>query len=184
MWRKEKRKIYVRKIRSFWIDFSHNRIGFLGLALMMFFVFVAIFAQALAPEDPILQKKVAARYSMPHWMRTLPQFQNLPLTFDTPFNVTASQQYDTISVSYLDPEVWFEINYTSNGNLTEQIYIFQKEFNYTYEEPRDWTYYAAWLADFSDFDGKKAVVYLKAYLLVQHFFAQELSLLSKVKPFD
>ncbi|NIP66595.1 hypothetical protein GWN63_03160, partial [Candidatus Bathyarchaeota archaeon] len=63
------RKIWARRIRNFWTDFSHHKVGFAGSMVLIFFVSVGILAPLIAPEDPIFQKKVAARYAMPAWMK-------------------------------------------------------------------------------------------------------------------
>ena len=76
----EKRKIYSRKIRNFWIDFSHNKRGFLGLAILLFFVVMAVGADVLAPQNPIMQKKVAGKYAKPEWIKIFPGYQDLPPT--------------------------------------------------------------------------------------------------------
>ena len=42
----------------------------------------------------------------------------------------------------------FEIEYQNNGTLTNQTYVFECPFNYTYDEAPDWTMKASWKADF------------------------------------
>ncbi|UCH31306.1 MAG: ABC transporter permease [Candidatus Bathyarchaeota archaeon] len=151
MWRKEKRKIYLRKIKNFWLDFSHNKVGFAGLAILIFFTVTAVFSSVFAPQDPIYQDKVAARYAGPGWLKIFPQYARTPITHDISFNVTEAQPYNAITTEYPEGSS-FVINYLNDGNLSEQIYIFQREFDYQYEKPRDWSLKTSWSADFSDLD--------------------------------
>jgi peptide/nickel transport system permease protein len=47
-----------------WLAFAHNRLSWLGLALLAVIVFVAIFAPLLAPHDP-LQQNIISRLEPP-----------------------------------------------------------------------------------------------------------------------
>jgi len=41
---KERRKIYSRKIKNFWIDFGRNKIGLVGIVIVLAFVSTAVLA--------------------------------------------------------------------------------------------------------------------------------------------
>jgi len=149
---REKRKIYKRKIKGFWLDFSHNKVGIAGIILLGIFVIMAAFAPVIAPMDPINQKKVAAKYAVPDWITIfLPQYRSKPPTLHFPFNVTVAsenQTCSTISVDY--PQgLMFKIKYKNNGTLTNQTYVFESKFNYTYDEAPDWTLKINWKANFT-----------------------------------
>jgi peptide/nickel transport system permease protein len=77
---REKRIIYLRKIKGFWEEFSHNKIGFAGLVLLLIFIGTAVFAPWLTPYDPIAAPRVADGFAMPIWMTMLPQYQDYPRT--------------------------------------------------------------------------------------------------------
>jgi ABC-type antimicrobial peptide transport system permease subunit len=77
---KDTRKIYARRIKGFWEEFSHNRIGFFGLALLMVYVVMAIFAPWLTPYDPLQSTRVAESFAAPEWLRPQPQYTNKPDT--------------------------------------------------------------------------------------------------------
>jgi peptide/nickel transport system permease protein len=79
---KEKRIIYSRRIKGFWEEFSHNKIGLVGLALLFLFVFVAIFAPWLSPYDPITAPKVAGKFAVPSWLITFPQYKDYSHTME------------------------------------------------------------------------------------------------------
>lgn len=76
------RKVYVRRIKGFWEEFSHNRIGFIGLALLVVYVVMAIFAPWLTPYDPLASTRVAESYAAPAWLKVFPQYANKPDTME------------------------------------------------------------------------------------------------------
>ena len=159
----EKRKIYSRKIRNFWIDFSHNKRGFLGLAILLFFVVMAVGADVLAPQNPIMQKKVAGKYAKPEWIKIFPGYQDLPPTqyiktlwnesVDYP-NVNAKKEDGRLIITYHTPEHW-------NASI-EEIYNFTYRFNYTYAPPPGWTFKMIWEADFSGLDYRIEIYFVDA----------------------
>jgi len=77
---KDRRAIYSRRIKGFWQEFSHNRIGFVGLLLLFMYVGMAIFAPWLTPYDPISSTRVAEGFAAPSWMKILPEYQEHPYT--------------------------------------------------------------------------------------------------------
>jgi len=152
---KAKRKIYARKMREFWIDFSHNRIGFAGLLILIVFIIAAIFAPVLAPENPIGQKRVAARYALPDWITIFnPELRSKPPTIHYPLNATVSPENSScpeISVEYPSASE-FSLKYVNNRATPNQsnTYVFDFKFNYTYDEPPAWSIEAHWKADFTN----------------------------------
>jgi len=87
------RKIYSRRIRGFWDEFSHNRIGFVGLLLLAGYIIMAVFSPWLTPYDPLSSTRVAESYAMPSFMQALPQYQDHPYTMEiTPsWNITGGE---------------------------------------------------------------------------------------------
>ena len=77
---KGKREIYSRKIKGFWEEFSHNKIGLFGLLLLLMFIGMAVFAPWLTPYDPLSNPRVAESFAMPQWVAILPQYQDYPQT--------------------------------------------------------------------------------------------------------
>jgi len=99
---KEKRKIYSRKIKNFWIDFGHNKIGIAGLIIIGIYVVVAIFADVIAPYPAINTPRVAAEYAVPEWLAVFSQYQEYPPTIRIPLNFTPTQDYESITMNYTD----------------------------------------------------------------------------------
>jgi len=74
------RKIYARRLKGFWEEFSHNRIGFVGIILLSAYIGMAIFAPWLTPYDPLASTRVAESFAAPSWLKVFPQYQNVPYT--------------------------------------------------------------------------------------------------------
>ncbi|MBN2228853.1 MAG: ABC transporter permease [Candidatus Thorarchaeota archaeon] len=55
-------------ITGFWREYRKHRIGLVGLALIIIFVGMAIFAPILVTHDPTPQAKVAPTYLAPSWL--------------------------------------------------------------------------------------------------------------------
>jgi ABC-type dipeptide/oligopeptide/nickel transport system permease subunit len=146
---REKRKIYARKIRSFWEDFSHNRIGLVGLFLILIYVFVAIFASWMTPYPAVGAPRVANGYAMPSWMTIFPQNRDLPPTMSFPLNWTPTQEYEAITMGYGTQVTLNYTYYPSTGEIGEfQNYTFQVLFNYSYRKPGTFESLLAWNAQF------------------------------------
>jgi len=154
---KAKRKIYARKIKEFWIDFSRNKIGFAGLTLLSVFVIAAVFAPILAPENPIGQKRVAAPYAVPDWLTIFnPSLKNKPPTIHYRLNASIASENRScqeISIQYPLGKN-FRVYYNGDKALQGQnyTYILESYFNYTYDEPPAWSIEAFWTATFKNLD--------------------------------
>jgi len=77
---REKRTVFIRRIKGFWEEFGRKKIGLFGLAVVMFYVLIAIFAPLLSPYDPLASERVAQDFAKPGWVTIFPQFQDLPTT--------------------------------------------------------------------------------------------------------
>ncbi|MEM1589134.1 MAG: ABC transporter permease [Candidatus Bathyarchaeia archaeon] len=143
---KEKRLIYIRKIAGFWLDFSHNRVGIVGLIIIAFYVFLALAGPNLVPYPSGGLPRVADSYAKPSWMTIFPQFSNLPPTINIPLNnLVAADQYSNINLTALSNGV---ISYRIAGDtsLENKTYQFKVEFNYTYDKPGSFTIRFTWNA--------------------------------------
>ncbi|MDH5449395.1 MAG: ABC transporter permease [Candidatus Bathyarchaeota archaeon] len=144
LFRKEKRTIYVRKIKNFWEEFSHNRIGLAGIGILIFYVMVAVFTPYISPMRPTSQEynppRSAAMYAMPEWVRIFPQFQDLPPSFEVRLleNVTLvnSTVTDRATLQF-DKEA---LNITFHADAEEEegsILLHLTAFSYVYAPPSD-----------------------------------------------
>jgi len=146
---KEKRRVYARKIASFWMDFSHNRVGLIGLIIVSLYVITAAVGPILLPYPAEGLQRVANSYAMPSWVTIFPQFKNLPPTIDIPLNsLTASDQYPEINLTSLSEGV---ISYqpVDSASLENRTFRFKVEFNYAYDKPGSFTVHLTWRANFT-----------------------------------
>lgn len=92
---KDKRIIYVRRIRNFWDEYSSKKIGMLGLVLLLAYVAVAFLAPWLTSYDPMSQPRLAQAFAMPEWVTILPQYQDLATTqrISLRWNVEKGSEY-------------------------------------------------------------------------------------------
>jgi peptide/nickel transport system permease protein len=57
-----------------------SKIGVIGLAIIIFFVLLAVFAPQLDSNDPVFGTNVAAPWSIPAWATVFPQYQGIAVT--------------------------------------------------------------------------------------------------------
>jgi peptide/nickel transport system permease protein len=60
--------------------FLKSKIGVIGLAIIIFFVILAVFAPLLTSNNPIFGYNVSSPYSVPQWAIVFPRYHNLPVT--------------------------------------------------------------------------------------------------------
>jgi ABC-type dipeptide/oligopeptide/nickel transport system permease subunit len=140
--RETRRRIWYSRIKGFWFEFSHNKIGLAGLAILLIFAFVAIFQDpiaALSYQNPDIYG-LAENYAKPSWIGIIDSSsRNLPTTIDysaqlvwnTPSpssNVTVAQNGDMWIVSYNRTD---QQKITLSANATFQ-YSFQPPFRFNY----------------------------------------------------
>jgi ABC-type dipeptide/oligopeptide/nickel transport system permease subunit len=132
-----RRKIWERRIRNFWEDFSHNKIGILGLAIIISYVVVAFITPVLAPVNPETSM-VANQYAYPEWYANLvPSLRNLPRTTDavlswTPQNESSALELARVTVQTINDTLWIKYN---NGTTQVQL-LFTAKWNYPWEQPK------------------------------------------------
>lgn len=170
---RQKREIYKRRIKSFWLDFSHNRIGFIGLTIILGFIVAAITAPLLTPYLPESQKykavQLAQAYAAPAWFTIFPQYSGYnPTIYVTP-NVTkaaiTSQSGNMeSSISQLN------FNFTATNDWTAEtasVTLDLGNFSYAYVTPPAFTMYVSY-----DMTFNRTMV--KTYFIIQNYTANPL----------
>jgi ABC-type dipeptide/oligopeptide/nickel transport system permease subunit len=133
-----RRRIWERRIRNFWEDFSHNKIGLLGLAIIIAYVLVAVMTPVLAPVDPE-QRSVAEPYAYPEWYANLvPALQNLPRTTDILLDWRLENKSLPDFVTVEPTSDGWTIRY-NNGTTPVQI-LFVADWNYTSAPPKSFDF--------------------------------------------
>lgn len=140
--RRERRKIYSRKIKGFWEEFSHNKIGLFGLTLVMLYIFMAIFAPWLSPYDPIGGRRVAESYAMPDWVTLFPQYRDLPPTQEFLMEWQKIQESDLVDLEWGEKVV---ANFSASR--VESVYVsLGSNFSYSYDPPKSFYFDFMWMA--------------------------------------
>jgi ABC-type dipeptide/oligopeptide/nickel transport system permease subunit len=142
---KSKRRVYARKIKGFWEDFSHNKIGFAGLSIILLYVVVALLAPYITDYQPLRPPRVAGRYAPPEWLKLFPAYQDWPPTIRIPLNNwSETQNYETISLEKVNSTQ--KIHFTNNGSTGELEYYFEINTDYNYQAPDSFELVMAWTA--------------------------------------
>ena len=143
---KEKRIVFSRKIKGFWEEFWRNRIGRIGLAIVLLYVFVAIFAPWLTPYSPALSSqagRLAEGFAMPAWMTIFPAFADLPPT-------TKSSIYWEIMQEHPSVEIWpgktLVMEYSGGQPEIVDIYL-AYNFSYPYSPPYSFNFGFHWISE-------------------------------------
>jgi ABC-type dipeptide/oligopeptide/nickel transport system permease subunit len=149
---KEKRQIYGRKLSGFWQDFSHSKVGLIGLVIIILYVVIAIVGPYLTPYPAVNTPKAAASYAIPAWMTLIPQDSNLPPTIPMSLaKPSASEEYSEINLTALSQGI---ISYQPSGvtgeNATYIVYKFIMYFNYTHDQPKEFQVAFQWDASFKN----------------------------------
>jgi len=132
---KQRRIIWSRRIKGFWEEYSHNKIGLFGLAIVSIYVFVAIFAVWLAPHDPIMGWGLSGNFAMPEWMGVFPQFRDAARNTEPPAAWIVTQASTSINVTESGGDDLL-VRYTGDATETVQSANFTTSFMYPYEPPQ------------------------------------------------
>jgi ABC-type dipeptide/oligopeptide/nickel transport system permease subunit len=154
----EKRKIYSRKIQTFWQDFSHNRIGFVGLIIIAIYIVVAIAAPFLAPYPSINMPRVSSGFAIPSWLAAFPQYSDFPPTIQIPLNWTPSQAYPEITTQQGTGLV-VKYNASNSPIQVGEIYnyLLTVTLNYPYQTPHEFQISLQWFAQYTNASYRLAV---------------------------
>ena len=146
---KEKRIVYSRKIKGFWEEFSRNKIGLLGLAGLLMFVLMAVFAPWLTPYDPLQTTRLAEGFAMPEWVSIFPQYQDLPRTMenDVYWDLWNVSQGSTQLVDIL-PGRELVVEYSGESEfLKTDVYFTSPKYSYPYTPPYSFRFGFRWTAE-------------------------------------
>lgn len=127
---KQRRKIWLRSLSGFWQEYKHNKIGLVGLAFLLLFVFVAIFSPWIMPYDPTATG-LAEDYAIPEWMTIFPGYRNLPRTMDIPLKWEVREKLPN-SMTALETHENLTVRYEGT---TLQVANFTASFWYPYTPP-------------------------------------------------
>ncbi|MEM2111402.1 MAG: ABC transporter permease [Candidatus Bathyarchaeia archaeon] len=143
-----RRKIWQKRIKDFWFEFSHNKIGLVGLAILSLFLIVAIFQDPIASlsyPDPDTQF-LAEQYAKPSWFGIIdPAARDLPPTLNYTLNMNIENVSHPENVTLtLEDDIWL-IDY----NRTDQqkiVITLSQTFEYNYKPSTKFAFEFTWAA--------------------------------------
>jgi len=135
--------VWSRRIKGFWEEYRHNKIGLAGLAILGVYILVAIFAPLLTPYDPISSKDIADGYSVPEWMAFFSQYKHLPRTMEISMKWIVTEASDAVSVIKNEDN---ELVVFYNGTGSHSI-ILTSVFLYPYTPPEKFLVNFEWWAE-------------------------------------
>lgn len=147
---KTARAVWKRRIKNFWIDFSHNKIGMVGVGILSIFIFVAIFAPYIAPysQEQVFQysPRQADRFAYPSWIGFfVPGLADLPpqIELDLNWHVNAPQG---IIIKRVNETLVFYYNASECGTDEPVNITLAQSFSYPYKPMRIFTIKIGWSA--------------------------------------
>jgi peptide/nickel transport system permease protein len=75
--RRKRHNILMERVKGFWDSYKKNKKGILGIGIIAFFFFFAIFGPSLSVYDPVNDWDVGGRRVPPAWFKLLPGNQDL-----------------------------------------------------------------------------------------------------------
>ncbi len=167
MSRREKTQAQVRRFKEFWGQYRRNKLGMIGLGLIILFSMMAIGAPFITPYDPLKSTNLAGSKAAPIWMTAFPGYEQASRNMD-PINdpsLSTKEAFSKWQVSSTSPaasvvyagdvgnpedvkqgSIAFQFSRpagTSYGNVVEQAVF---SFTSTYDAPQRFTldlYYRA-----------------------------------------
>lgn len=137
---KHRRAVWSRSIKGFWAEYRQNRIGLIGLAVVIFYVFVAVFARSISPYDPLSGYTVADGFAMPEWVTIFPGYGDKPRTIELQLSWTA---IETLPESMEAIETGENLVIEYNGTQL-QAANFTSSFLYPYDAPNRFSVIFKW----------------------------------------
>lgn len=143
---KERRKIYSRKIKSFWVDFGRNKIGLVGIVIVLAFVFTAALAPWLTPFHPINDQNLATDMAKPAWVRILSHNRDLPITTEETISWDTTPP-DSVDLLVSPDEEWGEVSKVKyvGGGENADVYL-SWGFSYSYRPPKAFKCEFRWMS--------------------------------------
>ena len=126
----------IEAMKNILFELKLHKTGLVGLVILIFYTFVAIFAPYIAPADPN-KIGLADSYAYPEWFALFPKYRNLPRNIilnlsysDWKMNV----QGHNISVDNINGSVFIVARCSDKSQLSSVS--LEYSFNYTYDPPR------------------------------------------------
>jgi ABC-type dipeptide/oligopeptide/nickel transport system permease subunit len=145
--KESRRQIWLKRVKGFWFEFSHNKIGLIGLGLLMVFAVIAVLQDPIASlsyPNPDTQD-LANKYAKPTWIGLVdPTSSNLPPTMNYTLDWTWSTLPANVTIESTS-DTW-KIRYTGDKDQ-KVVVLLNAKFNYTWDAPFNFYYTFIWSAN-------------------------------------
>lgn len=148
---KSARAVWSRRIKGFWFEYSHNRIGLVGLLILFLFIGVAIFSPFIAPYDHKTVRLESPRqadfYAVPDWLGVIvPQLADLPPQTVYPLDWTVASEEFPQSVEFEETSssLIFYYNASKTGSREPVTLVLNSSFTYSYVPMRLYSLEFGW----------------------------------------
>jgi len=136
---KSARAVWSRRIKGFWFEYSHNRIGLVGFLILFLFIGVAIFSPFIAPYDHKTVRLESPRqadfYAVPDWLGVIvPELADLPPQTVYPLDWTVASEEFPQSVEFEETSssLIFYYNASKTGSREPVTLVLNSSFTYSY----------------------------------------------------
>jgi len=140
-----RKKIWLRRVKGFWFEYSHNKIGLIGLGMLIIFLIIAVFQgpiAALSYPDPEAQE-LAEHFAKPSWIGILdPSARKLPPTHSYELSWKQDEPPPEGVIITSTADEWI-INYTGSEKI---VVVLSTSFYYPYDPPLRASYKFSWAA--------------------------------------
>ena len=148
---KNTRAVWKRRIQGFWTDFSHNKIGLLGLIILSLFFITAVFANFIAPfPEPtvaLTAPRQADQYAYPDWIGIIaPSLADLPRQENIVLNWSTVQLPAGIDLQRINDSVVLYYNASLCGTDQPINIVLNSTFDYPYQAMRLFSVGINWAA--------------------------------------
>lgn len=141
---KENWKLLSRKVTNFWEDYRRNKIGLVGLATIIIYVFFALFGPWMTTYQPLRDTRLAQRFAMPDWVTIFPQYADFPRTLKIPLYWNVTEKSGLIDVRWGEQ---VKVNYIGGETKTARISL-MSNFTFPYKvDPKTFHITFLWVAE-------------------------------------
>ncbi|WP_455278111.1 ABC transporter permease [[Eubacterium] cellulosolvens] len=122
---------------KFWSSYKRSNMGMAGLAILILFIIMAVFAPILSPYHPIDDRFLAEGIALPEWYRIFPQYRGYPETMSFHVAPTVNvENWDvrltgSLSLDSVDPVTlgFYSGNISDAYGIVELVHYFDYQYN-------------------------------------------------------
>lgn len=138
-----------------------NKKGALGLSILLAFIFVAVFADSIAPHEPD-EINLAEGFAYPIWFSLLPQYKNLPRNIELNIQSEAWSVQGNCTEFYMR-NGWITCRLATTADVETANVTMTYSFEYPYSPPKNFYSEIPYIVSLSGSSG--SVVRIRLYII-------------------